>query len=59
MKSSMIFGDDKLRLGVGVGSAVGHSVGDRSEWHQHGKNHNFAMQAMIVAHFSLVDSKRT
>ena len=28
----MIFGDDKLMLGVGGGSAVGHSVGDRSVW---------------------------
>ena len=39
MKQSMIFGDDKLRLGVGGGSAVGHLIGNRSVCSQHGKCH--------------------
>ena len=30
MTSTMNFGDDKLRAGAGGGSAVGHSVGDRT-----------------------------
>ena len=30
MTSTMISGDDKLRVGAGGGSSVGHSVGDRT-----------------------------
>jgi len=51
MKQSMIFGDDKLRVGVVGGSAMGHLVGGRREWCQHGKPRGWQCQQRLMPIF--------
>ena len=53
MTSTMNFGDGKLRAGAGGGSAVGHSVGDRTGLEPRQEAPLPAPQAIIEADLAL------
>ena len=59
MTSTTISGDDKLRVGAGGGSSVGHSVGGQEQVALTWETPNLAQQTMIGAHFSLFVNKGT